>query len=507
MRKRFAICLAFILCSLFATISYAQINQLPRSTPEEQGVPSKALTTLFDSLVYMPQTEIHSVIVMRHGKVIGEIYPKPFAPEYAHTQYSSSKTLVSMAVGIAIDQNRLRLTDRVATFFPDKLPKEISPLLASITVRDLLTMTSGIKPDWGMRSKCTNWIETFLSKPVVNKPGEKFAYDSMVTYMLAAIVQKVTGTTLLEYLKEHLFTPMGISKVNWEISPEGVNTGGWGLHIQSESLAKVGQMWLDKGVWDGKQIVSKEWIEQISAKQSNGGDYGYGFQTWQCAYPTAVRADGALGQYVIVIPKQDVVIVLTEASFTNGKPQRGLIWDGLMKAIENAAADELVAGKDYQELVQKQKSYELPVVQGKKDGTVIKNIVGKKIALSKNKFGFKEVTFNKGTNSLDMVITKEDGSVYTQPLGYKTWLTGEIAGYPPYSINPIGWEKGLEGPFFAAGSYGVTKEGLKIKIHYVNWVTSLDIVLMWNKDKGDIDIEVRTNYSKTGITKIDGDIQ
>ncbi|MBQ1929211.1 MAG: serine hydrolase, partial [Bacteroidales bacterium] len=109
-----SIALISLLCTLSATISYAQINELPRCTPEEQGVPSKALTTLFDSLVNMPGTDIHSVIVMRHGKVIGEIYPTPFAPQYAHTQYSSSKTLVSMAVGIAVDQNRLRITDRVA---------------------------------------------------------------------------------------------------------------------------------------------------------------------------------------------------------------------------------------------------------------------------------------------------------------------------------------------------------------------------------------------------------
>ena len=504
MRRKISIALISLLCTFCATISYAQINELPRCTPEEQGVPSKALTTLFDSLVNMPGTDIHSVIVMRHGKIIGEIYPTPFAPQYAHTQYSSSKTLVSMAVGIAVDQNRLRITDRVAAFFPELLPKEISPELASITVRDLLTMTSGIKPDWGMRAKCTNWVETFLSKPVVNKPGETFAYDSMVTYMLAAIVQKVTGKTLLEYLKENLFSHMNITQVNWEISPEGINTGGWGLHIQSESLAKVGQMWLDGGVWNGKQLISKEWIEQMSKKQANGGDYGYGFQTWQCAYQTAVRADGALGQYVIVIPKQDVVIVLTEASFTNGKPQRGLIWNGLMKAIEQAEGTALVAGKDYQELAEKQKSYQLPVVDGKKDGAGLKKIIGKKIEFTKNKFGFKEVTFNKGVNSLDMVITKTDGSTYTQPLGYKNWLTGEIAGYPPYSINPIGWEKGLEEPFYAAGSYGVTKEGLKVKIHYVNWVTALEILVMPDKEGKTAKIEIRTNYSKTGVTKIDG---
>ena len=350
----------FLIFTCAAFVANAQINEIERSTPEEQGVPSKALIELFDSLHCMPQTDIHSMIVMRHGKVVGEFYPAPFKAEYQHTQYSSSKTLVSIAVGIAIDDNRLRLTDRVATFFPEYLPDTVSARLAAMTVRDLLTMTSGIKPDWGMRAKTTEWIKTFLGKNVENKPGEVFAYDSMVTYMLSAIVQKVTGMKVLDYLKIKLFNPMNISVVNWEESPEGVNTGGWGLHIQSESLAKVGQMWLDGGVWKGEQLVSRKWITQMSTRQANGGDYGYGYQTWMCAYPGAVRADGALGQYVIVVPEKDVVIVLTEASFTNGKPQRGLIWD---KFLPQLSEKPLAPSKDYQTLLQKQASYQIILIK------------------------------------------------------------------------------------------------------------------------------------------------
>ena len=445
MKKIFAILL--LLCIALSAI--AQINELPRSTPEEQGVPSKALIELFDSLHFMPGTDIHSMIVMRHGKVVGEFYPAPFAPEYQHTQYSSSKTLVSLAAGIAIDENLLHLTDKVVTFFPEYLPDSISANLAQMTLEDLLTMRSGIKPDWGMRSRGTEWIRTFLSKEVKNVPGEVFAYDSMVTYMISAIVQKVTGKTVLEYLKEKLFAPMNIRKVNWEISPEGVNTGGWGLHIQSESLAKVGQMWLDGGVWDGKQLVSKEWIAQMSSKHANGGDYGYGYQVWMCKYPGAVRADGALGQYVIVVPEKDVVIVLTEASFTNGKPQRNLIWNKFLPALSDKP---LPVGEDYAKLQQKQAEYQLPVAEGKAaNKAIMKRLSGKKIVIPENKYGWKEVSF---TESLQMHIVKTDGTSYTQPLGYGKWLTGTIAGYPPYSINPIGWEKGLDGPFYASGSYG-----------------------------------------------------
>ena len=491
MKKIFAVLL--LLC--VALSANAQVNELPRTTPEEQGVPSKALVELFDSLHFMPGTDIHSMIVMRHGKVVGEFYPAPFAAEYQHTQYSSSKTLVSIAAGIAIDENRLRLTDRVAAFFPEYLPDSISVNLAKMTLEDLLTMQSGIKPDWAMRSKGTEWIRTFLSKDVKNVPGEVFAYDSMVTYMISAIVQKATGKTVLEYLKEKLFAPMNITKVNWETSPEGVNTGGWGLHIQSESLAKVGQMWLDNGVWDGKQLVSREWISQMSSKHANGGDYGYGYQVWMCKYPGAVRADGALGQYVIVVPEKDVVIVLTEASFTNGKPQRGLIWDKFLPQLSDGP---LPASKDYELLKKKQASYTLEIPAGKEKSSVMKKLAGKKISVPKNKYGWKEVIFEQGADKqLLMHLTKTDGTTYTQPMGYKKWATDTIAGLPPYSINPIDWHRGLEGPFYAAAAYGWEKNILNANIHYVNWVSSL--YTAWEVKEGEIILSISNNYVKNKV--------
>ena len=493
MKKIFAVLL--LLC--VALSANAQVNELPRTTPEEQGVPSKALVELFDSLHFMPGTDIHSMIVMRHGKVVGEFYPAPFAAEYQHTQYSSSKTLVSIAAGIAIDENRLRLTDRVAAFFPEYLPDSISVNLAKMTLEDLLTMQSGIKPDWAMRSKGTEWIRTFLSKDVKNVPGEVFAYDSMVTYMISAIVQKATGKTVLEYLKEKLFAPMNITKVNWETSPEGVNTGGWGLHIQSESLAKVGQMWLDNGVWDGKQLVSREWISQMSSKHANGGDYGYGYQVWMCKYPGAVRADGALGQYVIVVPEKDVVIVLTEASFTNGKPQRGLIWDKFLPQLSDGP---LPASKDYELLKKKQASYTLEIPAGKEKSSVMKKLAGKKISVPKNKYGWKEVIFEQGADKqLLMHLTKTDGTTYTQPMGYKKWATDTIAGLPPYSINPIDWHRGLEGPFYGAACYGWEKNVLNANIHYVNWVTSL--YTTWEVKDGEIILSISNNYAKNKVEK------
>ena len=234
---------------LFLTISLAfgllsaeaQTGDLPRVAPEQAGVKSKQVVAFFDSLMSFPKTDIHSAIVMRHGKVIGEIHPAPFKAEYGHTLFSCSKTFTSAAIGIAIGEHRLKLTDRLATFFPEYLPKEVSEWLSDITIEDLLTMRSGFVFFDEVRSEHLDWGKTYLNHPMNCKPGTKFQYDSLDTYLLSAIIQKVTGMTLLEYLKPRLFEPLHIEKVKWEVSPEGINTAGWGLYLQSESLAKFGQ--------------------------------------------------------------------------------------------------------------------------------------------------------------------------------------------------------------------------------------------------------------------------
>ena len=470
----------------------AQTNELPRSTPEEQGVPSKALTALFDSLHALPLTDMHAVVVMRHGKVIGEMYPQPFAPEYRHTMYSCSKTFVGVAVGLAIADNRLRVEDRVATFFPELLPENVSPELASMTVRHLLMMSSGVKPDWNMRSRGTEWIRTFLSKPVV-KPGE-YAYDSMVSYMLAAIVQKVTGKKLTEYLQERVFSYMNVTEWAWEESPEGVNTGGWGVHMQPESLAKFGQLILDEGRWEGKQLVPAEWIREMCKKQQETGREVYGYHIWHCGgHDGAVRADGALGQYVISILDKDMVVVMTEATLGNGRDQRRLIWDVLLPHIQD---EPLPANKkDYQALMKKQASYKLPEVKGKAASAFASNFENKEIELGKNPFGWKSLRLNFGKKLVTMTVTETDGKSYELPFGYQQWMTTSMEAYPPYSITPIDRFKGLEGPYYVSGSYAWTsKEELQLKAHYVNWVSSLEMT--FRIEDGEVKLNVQTNYIK-----------
>ena len=197
----------------------AQVNDLPRTSPEAVGIRSEQVAAFFDSLLAYPRCEIHSTIVMRHGKVVGELFPAPFRPEYQHTQFSCSKTFVA-AVGIAIGEKRLRLDDRLVSFFPKQLPKVVSWRLNSITVRDLLTMQSGFVVDTKMRNASTQWIKDYLAHPMNAAPGRRFQYDSIDTYLLSAIVQQVTGMTLLDYLAEKVFRYLNIREVRWEQSPK-----------------------------------------------------------------------------------------------------------------------------------------------------------------------------------------------------------------------------------------------------------------------------------------------
>ena len=480
---------------LMASLSAnAQINELPRSTPEEQGVPSKALVALFDSLHALPLTDMHAVVVMRHGKVIGEMYPKPYAPEYRHTMYSCSKTFVGIAVGLAIEDNRLRLDDRIAAIFPELLPDSVSKDLADMTVRHLLTMASGVKPDWNMRSRGTEWIRTFLSKPV-KEPGTQYAYDSMVSYMLAAVVQKVTGKKLTEYLQERVFTPMNVTEWAWEESPEGVNTGGWGVHIQPESLAKFGQLILNEGRWKGKQLVPAEWIREMCKKHRETGREVYGYHIWHCGgHDGAVRADGALGQYVISVLDKDMVVVMTEATLGNGRDQRRLIWDVLLPHIQD---EPLPANKkDYQKLLKKQEGYMLAEVKGKASSAFASNWENKTIELGKNTFGWKSLKLNFGKKEVTMTVTETNGKSYELPFGYQEWITTTFDSYPPYSITPIDRFKGLEGPYYASGSYAwISKEELQLKAHYVNWVSALEMTFHLDEN-GEVQLNVQTNYIK-----------
>ena len=274
-------------------------SPLPRSTPEAQGVSSAGIREFIEAADQQVDT-MHSFMLVRHGQVIAECWWKPESAEKPHVLYSLSKSFTSTAVGLAVAEGKLSIDDPVLNFFPDDAPAEPSDKLKAMRVRDLLTMSTGHQSE----PKFTPdepWVKTFLAHPVEHKPGAHFLYNSPGTYLCSAIVQKQTGQTVLDYLQPRLFEPLGIEGAEWSTSPQGISTGGWGLFLKTEDIAKFGQLYLQKGQWNGKQLIPASWIEQATAKQvSNGSDptkdwdQGYGFQFWRCRHG-AFRGDGAFG--------------------------------------------------------------------------------------------------------------------------------------------------------------------------------------------------------------------
>jgi CubicO group peptidase (beta-lactamase class C family) len=321
-------------------LAVADESRLPRSSPESQGVSSKAIREFIETANQKIDT-LHSFMLLRHGHVVAEGWWKPEAADKPHVLHSLSKSFCSTAVGLAVAEGKLSIDDPVLKFFPDEAPEKPSDKLQQMRVRDLLTMSTGHESEPKFTAD-DSWVKTFLAHGVPHKPGAHFQYNSPATYMQSAIVQKVTGQTVREYLKPRLFEPLGIEDPAWMSSPQGISTGGWGLMLRTEDIAKFGQLYLQKGKWNGKQLVPATWVEQATSKQvSNGSDptrdwdQGYGFQFWRCRHG-AYRGDGAFGQFCIVLPEQDSVIAIT-ADTKDMQAELNVVWDKLLPAFHAAA--------------------------------------------------------------------------------------------------------------------------------------------------------------------------
>ena len=295
--------------------------------------------------------DLHSIMVVQHGKVLAEHF---FVPDTAHILNSVSKTFTSTAVGFAISEGLLHLEDKIVDLFPESVPEGASDTLARITVRHLLTMNSGHgkDPTSSTRNNNDDWIRGFMEWPIEYEPGTCYCYNSLGTYVLSAAVQKVTGQKVVDYLESRLWQPLGIEKPYWLESPAGINTGGWGLYLHTEDLAKMGLCILNGGKFDGKQVIPADWVKEMSARQVSccpagtnevlmkernvdpaTSDWlqGYGYQMWRCRH-NAFRADGANGQYIIVIPEKDAVIATT-AHIGDMQEEINLIWDHILPAL------------------------------------------------------------------------------------------------------------------------------------------------------------------------------
>ena len=298
---------------------------------------------------------VESIMVVQHGKVVAEHWRGEGKPDVPHVLWSVSKSFTSTAVGFAVAEGKLNVTDKVISFFPDELPANVSENLKKMEIQHLLTMTCGQdKEVLSIRDTANtgSWVKAFLSGPVVHEPGTYYVYNSLGTYMLSAILQKVTGEKVIDYLKPRLFDPLRIHATKWLESPQGINCGGWGLYLKTEDLAKMGLFLLQKGKWNGQQLLPQKWVETATSavvpsvpagvrpeeaekmnltKENSDWMQGYGYQFWRCRH-NCFRADGAHGQYILVMPEKDAVIAVT-ANLDDMQEELNMIWDYVWPAL------------------------------------------------------------------------------------------------------------------------------------------------------------------------------
>jgi CubicO group peptidase (beta-lactamase class C family) len=408
-------------------------SSLPRAAPETQGISSAALLAFVEAAEREIQY-LHSFMLLRHGAVIGEGWWAPYAPDLPHVLFSLSKSFASTAVGLAVAEGRLTVDDPVVGFFPDEAPAEISANLAAMRVRHLLSMATGHSEDTtGPMTDYAggNWIKGFLAQPVGHAPGAPFVYNSGATYMLSAIVQKVTGQRLVDYLKPRLFDPLGITGATWEMSPQGIDVGGWGLNIKTEDIARFGQLYLQQGVWQGKQIVPREWVAAATAAQvDNSGrgenpdwEQGYGYQFWRCRH-NAYRGDGAFGQYCIVLPDQDAVLAIT-SGVPDMQAVLDLVWTRLLPAFGSAPLPEDAAA--HAALQAKLAELTLPlVVAGAPSSPAAQQVSGHMYAFPPNDQQIESVTCTFGADADEIVVRAAQGE-HRLMAGHGAWRFGETA--------------------------------------------------------------------------------
>lgn len=407
-------------------------GKLPRTPPESAGVSPQAILAFIDA-VEQKVEGLHSFMLLRHGRVAAEGWWTPYAPQLPHVLFSLSKSFTSTAVGLAVHEGRLSVEDRVTSFFPDKLPQKIDKNLAAMRVKHLLSMSTGHDKDATgpmTAAEDGDWVRGFLSLPVEHAPGSKFVYNSAATYMCSAIVQKLTGKRMIDYLKPRLFEPLGIQGATWDTDPKGIDVGGWGLNVKTEDIARFGQLYLQKGKWGERQIVPAAWVEEATSKQVSNGDVsaasdwsqGYGYQFWR-SRNNAYRGDGAFGQYCVVMPEKDAVLAIT-----SGVPD--------MQAVLNAAWEHLLPGMgesaargDTEALRQRLGKLEVRSPQGSRvSPAAAAKVSGKTYRLEANDEKLQSARFAFSPERCTLTLKGESGRERKIVSGHAGWAKGEAAG-------------------------------------------------------------------------------
>lgn len=467
----------------------ASASKLLRSTPEAEGISSAAVLHFVRSLEQHthPLDAVQGFMLLRHGKVAAEGWWTPYGPERPHTMFSLSKSFTSTGIGLAVAEGLLTVDDPVLKFFPSDAPADPSENLQAMRVRHLLAMNTGHHEDTTpqvFRGADDNWPRAFLSLPVEHAPGSWFVYNTAATYMLSAILTRLTGQTLLDYLRPRLFDPLGIENPTWDADPQGISLGGTGLHIKTEDIARFGQLYLQSGAWEGKQIVPAAWVAEATHPHSDNSNtqsnpdwsVGYGYQFWRCRHG-AYRGDGAFGQYCVVMPQQEAVLAIV-SGLRDMQAVLDKVWAHLLPAMSPQALppDPQAHGA----LCEKLASLALPVAAGQPSSPRAQEWAGKTYVLERNDLGLQRVAVEPGGEGITLIVGDERGE-HRVAVGYAAWRQGRS------DLRGVGDE-----PVAAAGAW--TAEDM-YTVHICCNESESCPVLRLQFAGGELQLEVEPNVS------------
>lgn len=451
-------------------------NKLERATPESLGMSSSGLIKMYTEIINnkMP---LHQFIVLRKGKVITVGCKKPFTKDSKHMMYSTSKTVTALAVGMCIDEGLFSLDDKIVSFFPDKIVGPLHEYNSMRTVEHLLTMTGGEEGTTeSINRDYPDWVKTYLNKQPRIKPGTLFGYDNSATHLLSALIQKVTGMKLIDYLKPRLLDPLGIEGVYWD-EQMGVNTASRGFHASIEDIAKIAQLVLQKGMWKGKQLVSKEWIEKATTKHVEvtnfgniDGNPGYGYKFWLYR-DGSFGSNGVGGQHFIVYPKYDLIWAFTGNFFDyygNGSSQfMHMVWPMLLDSINESPLKEDL--DTYQRLLEIEKKLELPLPNDVGRNFKLENeISGVKYILAANSEEFHEFDITVISEGLQFkFVYGKENKQFELFAKHKQWVPQTITISEAEGWTNYVWR---------------SKNMLEVVVHLKEHVGSYRIILMFNED-------------------------
>ncbi|MFZ6027708.1 MAG: serine hydrolase domain-containing protein [Chloroflexota bacterium] len=282
------------------------------ASPESQGMDGDRLDEMLQAAEGLG---LHSLLIVRNGFIVSETYYPPYTAETRHDMYSVTKSFVATLVGIAVDKGLFSVDNPVMDFFPERTFDNLNARKQAMQVEDLLSMASGLNwqegdPTYQAMYRSADWVKYVMDQPMAADPGERFLYCSGCSHVLSAIVQTASGENTRQFAQENLFDPLGI-RANWETDSQGIPIGGWGLQITPRDMARLGYLYLHEGTWDGRQIVSSQWIKAATQQHADNGDGGYGFQWWLHPDLGGYSALGRYGQTIFVQPELDLVVVTT----------------------------------------------------------------------------------------------------------------------------------------------------------------------------------------------------